>query len=341
MQPRPIAETSRPCRPSFRFSRLLPLPLGPGAPGRGRRGGVGASLNLHLRGGGRRRAGLEAFGLLTQVCHPQSARMAGKERWQGPRRGAPDLFVAGGNHGARHAVVARPSSPLRGLRQHLSGSAAGGSERRGAVRDRSRTLAAMAPGEAVAGPRRRRLGHAGAAPDPVPALLPEPVPVRPLPAVLHPLGLRGGGLPSPDQRRQDERGHPDGHGHPGRPQPCHLLRGIHHPVRRRGLHAGAAAPLQARPAQHGACHRPRLGGLQGGLRPPDRPGHVPGGGHGADGDAVERRRGAAHHGHAGASPAHRRQGLREGERHRRAGGHGPARDLPPARTGSATTACAA
>ena len=126
--------------------------------------------------------------------------------------------------------------------------------------------------------QRRTDGGLPPAQDPLPPLLSQPLAVRPLPPLLHPLGHRGGRLPAADQRRQDQRRHPHGDGHPRHAEPPDAVRRVHPALRRRRLHAGAAAPLQARPAQRHPRHRPRLGGLQGGLRPADRPGHLPRGG---------------------------------------------------------------
>ncbi len=47
--------------------------------------------------------------------------------------------------------------------------------------------------------------------------------------------------PPADGSAQEFRRHPHGDGRPRRPQPRHAIRRIHHPLRRRRLHAGAAS----------------------------------------------------------------------------------------------------
>src|SRR5258708_30190978 len=99
----------------------------------------------------------------------------------------------GGFDDGLFAPGARALGSVCGFRQHLSRLAERGPARRRAVRHPPGAMAALA----AAGPSRR---FAHRAQDPVAPLLPQPVAVRPLPALLHPLGLRGGGLPAADPR---------------------------------------------------------------------------------------------------------------------------------------------
>ncbi len=154
-----------------------------------------------------------------------------------------------------------PQRGVRRLRQHLPVAEA--QERGGgqALRQGGRALAARDRERQAHHPhqravRRRAAPHRhepllrqpGAAPQSARQLdRHELVPVRapPFPA----LGLRGDRLPAAHRAAQELRRYPHGHGYPRPLAARHLLRRVHHPLRRRRLHAGAD-PAQGTRAPH-------------------------------------------------------------------------------------------